>query len=580
MPNDAPAPNTSSLPTPTGPAFGRGTAALCLTAAAFVLVLLFCRLGSGRTLGSHEAFAIVPAREMLASGDWVVPRYGGLPRLQKPPLAYWVVATSARLCGGLDEFSARLPAAVSALLLAALVGCWAGRWYGPRVGFAAAVVQATSVWSATYARKVEVDMLQCLLSTGAAFLIATQPESEPRGRAFLRWTGISALLSVAWLAKFHYAAAMILVPAVVWWGWTRRFRAVLQLLNPVGLAMLAAAAIVWPRLLVQRVPDAWDILRTETIGRAVGELSRDPVWFYLPRLFALTLPWGPLALPAIRRSLSAIRETGDSREKFLWAWFGTGLAIVTASSTKHPQYLFAVLPVWSLLGGRGMVLGLEHLAARPPGRPLRSAALSGLAAVAGLCVAVPACLAKWPHLAPPIYAMAGLLVGSVALLAGLVAARRLVAAGHVVAAAGIVGQIVLATSILPAQDHRAPGARFAREMRRMLGPETPCGAHAVGMDPVVYYLGDPVFRTESPRDVAARLARDGRLHLVVQESDVAELVPCGRVRTLARCEIRPDEARPKHPPFVLVEVLPHVPDIGPVPADRVASNTASGERSR
>jgi hypothetical protein len=93
------------------------------------------------------------------------------------------------------------------------------------------------------------------------------------------------------------------------------------------------------------------------------------------------------------------------------------------------------------------------------------------------------------------------------------------------------------------------------------------------MDPVVYYLGDPVFRTESPQEVAERLARDGRLRLVVREPDVAELASCGRVRTLARCEVRPDEAAPKHPPFVLVEVVPHAPD-------SLASNAPSDESPR
>ena len=40
------------------------------------LALVFFELGGHRTFGKHEGFAVLPAREMLATGDWVVPRLG------------------------------------------------------------------------------------------------------------------------------------------------------------------------------------------------------------------------------------------------------------------------------------------------------------------------------------------------------------------------------------------------------------------------------------------------------------------------------------------------------------------------
>ena len=43
------------------------------------------------------------------------------------------------------------------LLLAVLVGFWAGRWYGRTAGLGAALVQLTSAWVIIYARKAEVD---------------------------------------------------------------------------------------------------------------------------------------------------------------------------------------------------------------------------------------------------------------------------------------------------------------------------------------------------------------------------------------------------------------------------------------
>src|SRR5712691_9221375 len=60
-------------------------------------------------------------REMLLTGDWVVPRLDFLRYYEKPPLAYWSTAASFVLFG-ISEGSARLGPLAAALLL--LAGTW------------------------------------------------------------------------------------------------------------------------------------------------------------------------------------------------------------------------------------------------------------------------------------------------------------------------------------------------------------------------------------------------------------------------------------------------------------------------
>src|SRR5439155_290350 len=50
------------------------------------------------------------AREMRASGDFLVPRLDGIPHFHKPPLAYWLTAAGFAACG-VNEWGARLPPA-------------------------------------------------------------------------------------------------------------------------------------------------------------------------------------------------------------------------------------------------------------------------------------------------------------------------------------------------------------------------------------------------------------------------------------------------------------------------------------
>jgi 4-amino-4-deoxy-L-arabinose transferase-like glycosyltransferase len=108
--------------------------------------LFFYRLADLDLWSSHEARAAMDAQGVLDGGGVLVPHlFGGQAELQKPPLYYWLVAAAARLGGGaVGAWSARLPAAASALgcvLGLAALGRWCGR---ARAGSLAAVVLATA----------------------------------------------------------------------------------------------------------------------------------------------------------------------------------------------------------------------------------------------------------------------------------------------------------------------------------------------------------------------------------------------------------------------------------------------------
>src|SRR5829696_3243156 len=55
------------------------------------------------------------ARQMLQSGDWVVPRLLDKVRTAKPPLTYWCQATAMKVFGD-NDFAARFPSSVAMTL--------------------------------------------------------------------------------------------------------------------------------------------------------------------------------------------------------------------------------------------------------------------------------------------------------------------------------------------------------------------------------------------------------------------------------------------------------------------------------
>src|SRR6516225_8616294 len=87
-------------------------------------------------------YAEIP-REMLASGDWITPRFNDLKYFEKPPLQYW--ATAAVYAGvGVHEWSSRLGTVGLAFASLALTFVWVRRFYGQAAALTALPALAVS----------------------------------------------------------------------------------------------------------------------------------------------------------------------------------------------------------------------------------------------------------------------------------------------------------------------------------------------------------------------------------------------------------------------------------------------------
>ncbi|QDT39529.1 ArnT family glycosyltransferase [Stratiformator vulcanicus] len=516
--------------------------------AAFAATLfLFFQLGTWRPAGHHESLAIVPAQEMLRTGDFLVPTYAGEPRLRKPPLVYWTHATVGRLAGRIDTATARLPSALAAVGLAILLFFWADAWYGRTAAVAAFLAQVSSVYVVTYGRSAEVDMTLCLLSTAALFLIAPK-EADDRGSLSYRdGTIIGLLAAVSWLGKFHFGPAMIFGVAIVWLTLRgRRDQIRKLLLNPGTLVALPAAIFVWPMLLLAERPDAIEIWLVETVGRAVGATGSSPIWYYVPHLLGLSMPWTIFAIPgavlsfqaawpstaaSLRqrfswRATSARRDARptDLRERFLWVWLLTQLAILSLSVNKHSHYLLPALPICSLWAAR-RIEQLRKCAAR--GEPLLN--------VPATCVAVAAVLAGLVYLVMRLDARHDVPVLSLSTLAASIFAsaaivalvllplRKPKTAAILIGGVGCFGFIVGLMWVLPSNDGRQEVAASAQRVDALVPPYEPLFAFDIGEHAVVGHLDRPIKRANSIAGLRQMLAVRDAIWVIAPSKSTAVL---------------------------------------------------------
>src|SRR5205814_2607287 len=77
-------------------------------------------IGSGDLYSQTEGQYAGAAREMVETHHWLLPTNNGAPRLQKPPLLYWLIIISFKLFG-INAAAARLPVSLAVVASTALI---------------------------------------------------------------------------------------------------------------------------------------------------------------------------------------------------------------------------------------------------------------------------------------------------------------------------------------------------------------------------------------------------------------------------------------------------------------------------
>jgi len=127
-----------------------------------------------------DAFQAQMARNMYVTGDWVTVHMDGVLYFDKAPFKYWVTAILYSVLG-VHDWVARIPSALSAILLVLVVHRF-GRWaIGREAGFYAGIVMSTCIGLFLFTRIIIPDVMLTLVMAVAlwAFLRA-QDEDEPR----------------------------------------------------------------------------------------------------------------------------------------------------------------------------------------------------------------------------------------------------------------------------------------------------------------------------------------------------------------------------------------------------------------
>ena len=342
------------------------------------------------------------ARSMLESGDWVSARLDGVLYLDKAPLHFWAIALSYSLFG-VHDWAARIPLALSVVLLcwlAARIAAWA---FSARAGLYAGLALAGCVGLFLFTRVLIPDAIVTLSVTLALWsMLRSLDEKEERPG---RWALILAVsLGAGLLAKGLLGVVLTLGVGTTYLLLTKQFfvRRTWQRLHPfTGAAVILLVAAPWHVLATLRNPPFldftihsgpqdyrgffWRYFINEHLLRYLNlRYPRDydtvpRVAFWLLNLLWL-FPWTAFLPSVIRLKYRPDDRAGRLRLLAL-CWIAFVLIFFTFSTTQE-YYSMPAYPAMALLLGSGMAAGERSSSA---GRKM-------IAAVCGLAVAVIAVL--------------------------------------------------------------------------------------------------------------------------------------------------------------------------------------------
>lgn len=323
----------------------------------------------------ESRYAEIP-REMIASGDWIVPRLNGLRYFEKPVMGYWLNALSIKWFGE-NAFAVRFPSAAATGLSAFMVFLLIRRFSeGTTAATQAALIFLTSfiVFGIGTFNILDSMLTMFVTASMTSFFFAHNADSS-RKSIFLLLFGIFCAL--AFLTKGFLAFAIPVLAIVPFMIWEGRFKALFIICR---LPIIAAILVVipWAVMVHFKAPDFWNFfVFNEHIKRFLssGAQHHESFWYYIYLFPAAALPWTclfPAAILGLKKT-----EIKTSITRFAICWFFFPLLFFSVSKGKILTYILPCFPPFAML----MSIGLKKYF-ETGGKKLFSVAVWSLAVLA------------------------------------------------------------------------------------------------------------------------------------------------------------------------------------------------------
>lgn len=291
------------------------------------------------------------AKIMAGGGSWLVPENNGVPRLVKPPLLYWAMASSMGIFG-VTPFAARLPDAIATafwVFITFLIGKNMG---GPWRGFLAGAILLSSLGIFTLGRIVMPEPLFASLIAASLYCVLRGRE-EDASRSWW-YLGFWLCASLASFSKgWHgliYPAAIVALAALLC---PRDRQSLRGLVSWQGFLIFSIINLPWYFYIESKFPGyVHNLFVAEQLGHVTGssapatDYTSVPRWQFLLLHIAWFFPWSVLVITALFRARWLRPVSFPAMLSISWAV--VILASVLLAGQRQDYYAMSMWPALAL----------------------------------------------------------------------------------------------------------------------------------------------------------------------------------------------------------------------------------------
>jgi 4-amino-4-deoxy-L-arabinose transferase-like glycosyltransferase len=310
-------------------------------------------------LDPTDSFFFEVPREMIERSHYVTPLYNYIDWLDKPAFPFWLTIVSYKLFG-INDFAARLPAALSGMILVVATYIFSLKKIGRRAAILSAVILSSSPLFLIVGHVALSDEALSMLF-GLSMLFIGEALACNKQRINLI---AYVFLALAVLCKGPIALVLVAGTVCLYLLTVSNSLYIMQenllKLRPIA-AIFILFGLCFPYYYFAHVTTSGaftdQFFLRQNLGRFQGKVNHlEPAWFYVPVFFAGYFPWCfylLLSLPWLKKIL-VWRYKLSQRQKFIvfcLCWFLFVGGLFTLIPTRLPTYIVPFSPALAILTG-------------------------------------------------------------------------------------------------------------------------------------------------------------------------------------------------------------------------------------
>ena len=506
-------------------------------------ILFFYHLGERDLWDAAETRAAQIAREMLESGDYVVPNLNGEVIATKPPIFHYLLIVSYKIFG-VNEFAARLPSALAGIAVTIITFLLGMSIFGPRGAFISGLILILSSKLWWHARSAQMDTTFTALIACAQLCAYRLLHGSSRPR--IHQAVMFALMGLATVTKGLLGFAVPIGTCIAFAAWERRWKLLRNLKAGRGVLIFLVFALPWFVFFILRAgaDSAEEMFFRQQFTRFFSAFDRkQPFYFYFGEIFEVLFPWSIFIPAFILLFFKGMTRELKARLRFPLAWFGVTFILLSLSQAKRGAYLLPLFPAAALLIGalwEHAIAGLASSGAdRSPSGKGRSwlhtlydrkfeISLSFFGfALGGAAVGAPTyfVLSDTMHEAPPQFVLLCLLAAFTGF--GLLLATRkqaFRAAFALICVAAGFFFIYYTDALLPDRTWKRSVKPAAQRLVQLAGADGRAASYDIDRPGLYFYADRRILLLETPEGLADALQSTAPLTCLILDEDYQEIV--------------------------------------------------------